>query len=101
MSEKEDTRIPLTSQEVVPLEGMYGWHEQYATTYEDGDDEQYGDEVPAELCQGGPPIRITLEGVVDDPVRRTLKPWAQFIVKLFDSYTEWSASGTGLTILVR
>ena len=44
---------------------------------------------------------ITLDGVIDDPVRRTLKPWAQFIVALFDSYTEWSASGTGLTILVR
>ena len=97
----DNTTHVTENQEVTPLEGVHGWHEQYATTYEDGDDELYGEEVHAELSQNDPPVCITLEGVVDDPVTRTLKPWAQFIVELFDSYTEWSASGTGLTILVR
>jgi primase-polymerase (primpol)-like protein len=39
--------------------------------------------------------------VCRNPTTGVLVPWAQSIVRAFDSYTEVSPSGTGVKILVR
>ena len=49
---------------------------------------------------GDPFTGIDLDGCVD-PATGEVAVWAMEIVRYFDSYTEFSASGTGLHIIIR
>jgi putative DNA primase/helicase len=50
------------------------------------------------FCSGDPYTGIDLDGRVDEDGE--IAPWALEIVRPFDSYTELSATGTGLHIIV-
>jgi putative DNA primase/helicase len=52
------------------------------------------------LCSGDPLTGIDLDGC-RDPKSGKIAPWAEEIVRYFDSYTELSPSGAGLHVLVK
>jgi putative DNA primase/helicase len=51
------------------------------------------------FCSGDPYAGVDLDDCVDEDDE--IAPWALEIVRYFDSYTELSATGTGLHIIVR
>jgi len=51
------------------------------------------------FCSGDPYTGIDLDDCVDEDGE--IAPWALEIARHFDSYTEFSATGTGLHIIVR
>jgi putative DNA primase/helicase len=51
------------------------------------------------FCSGDPYTGIDLDDCVDE--NGEIAPWALEIARYFDSYTELSATGTGLHIIVR
>ncbi len=52
------------------------------------------------LCSGDPFTGIDLDGC-RDPESGESAPWAEEIVRCFDSYTELSPSGSGVHVLVK